>query len=54
MASRLPEKFDFTHDWVRAGALGLTAFTLAAIFSIRPIRNAFFEFFLISHIVLIG
>ncbi|GJE84448.1 ferric reductase family protein [Phanerochaete sordida] len=50
----LPEQFDFTHGWMRWGALGLTAFTLAAILSLRPIRNAFFEFFLISHIVLIG
>ncbi|EKM59392.1 uncharacterized protein PHACADRAFT_169942 [Phanerochaete carnosa HHB-10118-sp] len=50
----LPEQFDFTHGWMRWGATGLTAFTLAAILSLRPIRNAFFEFFLISHIVLIG
>ena len=39
---------------MRWGAVGLTAFTLAAVASLRPIRNAFFEFFLISHIILIG
>ncbi|KAJ3554162.1 hypothetical protein NM688_g3250 [Phlebia brevispora] len=50
----LPEKFDFTHGWMRCGAAGLAAFTLATILSFRPIRNAFFEFFLLSHIVLVG
>ena len=50
----LPEKFDFSHGWMRWGAVGLIAFTLAAITSLRPLRNAVFEFFLISHIVLIG
>ncbi|KAI0347380.1 hypothetical protein BDW22DRAFT_1404940 [Trametopsis cervina] len=53
-SSGLPQKFDFTHAWIRWGAVGLVAFTLATIFSIRPIRNAFFEFFLITHIILIG
>lgn len=53
-SSGLPEQFEFTHGWMRWGAVGLAAFTLAAILSLRPIRNAFFEFFLISHIVLIG
>ncbi|KIJ94088.1 hypothetical protein K443DRAFT_111053 [Laccaria amethystina LaAM-08-1] len=38
---------------MRAGALSLVALTLATILSIRPIRNIAFEFFLISHIVLI-
>ncbi|KAI0775988.1 hypothetical protein BD413DRAFT_257872 [Trametes elegans] len=52
--SGLPEKFDFTHGWMRWGAVGLAAFTLATILSVRFIRNAFFEFFLISHIVLVG
>ncbi|KAI0832548.1 hypothetical protein BC628DRAFT_1309259 [Trametes gibbosa] len=52
--SGLPEKFDFTHAWMRWGAVGLAAFTLATIFSVRFIRNTFFEFFLISHIVLVG
>ncbi|KAL7282503.1 hypothetical protein ACG7TL_003974 [Trametes sanguinea] len=32
----------------------LTAFTLATILSVRFIRNAFFEFFLVSHIILVG
>lgn len=50
----LPEKFDFTHGWMRWGAVGLAAFTLATLFSVRPVRNAFFEFFLITHIILIG
>ena len=51
---RLPEQFDFTNGWMRWGATGLAAFTIAAVMSLRPIRNAFFEFFLISHIILIG
>ncbi|EIW61249.1 uncharacterized protein TRAVEDRAFT_69649 [Trametes versicolor FP-101664 SS1] len=52
--SGLPEKFDLTHGWMRWGVIGLAAFTLATIFSVRFIRNAFFEFFLVSHIVLVG
>lgn len=36
------------------GAVGLTAFTLATILSIRPIRKMFFELFLVGHIVLIA
>ncbi|KAF9534178.1 ferric reductase NAD binding domain-containing protein [Crepidotus variabilis] len=51
--SGLPAQFDFSHHWVRAGATGLGALTLAVILSIRPIRNAAFEFFLVAHIVLI-
>ena len=50
----LTEKFDFSHAWMRWGATGLTAFTLATILSVRFIRNAFFEFFLVSHIILVG
>ena len=38
---------------MRAGALALTAFTLATMLSVRPIRTRFFEFFLVTHIVLI-
>ncbi|KAF9451639.1 hypothetical protein P691DRAFT_337963 [Macrolepiota fuliginosa MF-IS2] len=53
LVSGLPEQFDFTHDWVLSGALGLGALTLAAILSLRPIRTAAFELFLVSHIVLI-
>jgi len=49
----LPQKFDYTHGWMRWGAVGLTAFSLATALSLRPIRHAAFEFFLISHIVLI-
>ncbi|KAI0650622.1 ferric reductase NAD binding domain-containing protein [Trametes meyenii] len=52
--SGLPEKFDFTHGWMRWGVVGLAAFTLATILSVRFIRNAFFEFFLLSHIFLVG
>lgn len=37
-----------------AGAIALVAFTLATFISFRPIRNTAFEFFLISHIVLIA
>ncbi|TFK43398.1 FAD-binding domain-containing protein [Crucibulum laeve] len=51
--SGLPQQFDFTHDWMRSGAVGLTAFSIATLLSVRPIRNMAFEFFLISHIVLI-
>ncbi|KAH9943327.1 ferric reductase NAD binding domain-containing protein [Epithele typhae] len=36
------------------GSGRMTAFTLATILSLRFIRNAFFEYFLISHIVLVG
>ncbi|EMD40636.1 hypothetical protein CERSUDRAFT_111219 [Gelatoporia subvermispora B] len=50
----LPEKFDFSNGWMRWGATGLTAFTLATIMSIRIVRNMFFEFFLVSHIFLVG
>ncbi|TCD66927.1 hypothetical protein EIP91_000705 [Steccherinum ochraceum] len=50
----LSEKFDFTHVWMQCGAVGLTAFTLAAIMSVRPIRTAFFELFLVGHIALIA
>ncbi|KAH8118598.1 ferric reductase NAD binding domain-containing protein [Phellopilus nigrolimitatus] len=52
-ASGLPEKFGLALGWMRWGVAGLTAFTLATILSIRPIRIRFFEFFLISHIILI-
>ncbi|KAH9850710.1 ferric reductase NAD binding domain-containing protein [Lenzites betulinus] len=52
--SGLSGRTDFTNGWMRWGAVGLAAFTLATIFSVRFIRNAFFEFFLISHIVLVG
>ena len=50
----LPEKFDFSHGWMRWGVTGLTAYTLATILSIRPIRQKVFEFFLVTHIILIG
>lgn len=50
----LPEVFDFSHSWMRWGAAGLTAFTLATILSVRPVRNLMFEFFLISHILLVA
>ncbi|KAI0720245.1 hypothetical protein C8T65DRAFT_692861 [Cerioporus squamosus] len=52
--SGLSEKFDFSHAWMRWGATGLVAFTLATILSARFIRNAFFEFFLLTHILLVG
>ncbi|KAI5119903.1 hypothetical protein M0805_003707 [Coniferiporia weirii] len=52
--SGLPEKFDLSNGWMRSGVVGLTAFTLATVISIRPIRIKFFEFFLISHIILIA
>ncbi|OBZ76332.1 putative ferric reductase transmembrane component [Grifola frondosa] len=53
-SSGLPEQFDFSHGWMRWGVAGLAAFTLTTILSIRPVRNMFFEFFLLSHIALVG
>ncbi|KAF4574850.1 Ferric/Cupric Reductase Transmembrane Component [Pleurotus pulmonarius] len=54
-ASRgLGARSDFSHNWMVAGAVALVAFTLATFISFRPIRNAAFEFFLVSHIVLIA
>ncbi|RDB22637.1 putative ferric reductase transmembrane component [Hypsizygus marmoreus] len=50
----LPPQFDFSHNWMRAGAVGLTAFSLATVLAIRPIRHMAFEFFLVSHVVLIA
>jgi ferric-chelate reductase len=35
-----------------AGGVGLAAFTLGTVLSLAPIRHRAFEFFLISHIVL--
>ncbi|KAJ3573341.1 hypothetical protein NP233_g2490 [Leucocoprinus birnbaumii] len=49
----LPPQFDFTHDWVVAGAVGLGALTLAAVLSLGPVRKAAFELFLFSHLILI-
>ncbi|KAH9483266.1 Ferric reductase transmembrane component 5 [Psilocybe cubensis] len=51
--SKLPKNLDLSHNWMRSGAISLTALTLATILSIRPIRRAAFEFFLIAHIILI-
>ncbi|PPQ88881.1 hypothetical protein CVT25_009116 [Psilocybe cyanescens] len=51
--SGLPTTLDLTHNWMRSGATSLTALTLATILSVRPIRRAAFEFFLVTHIVLI-
>ncbi|KAF8607662.1 hypothetical protein BDV93DRAFT_603451 [Ceratobasidium sp. AG-I] len=39
---------------MRFGVVAMVAFTLAAILSIRPIRNMAYEFFLIAHIVLVA
>lgn len=38
---------------MRWGVTALTALSLAAVLSLRPIRQRFFEFFLVSHIILI-
>ncbi|KAF9008933.1 hypothetical protein BDQ17DRAFT_1388624 [Cyathus striatus] len=51
--SGLPAQFDFSHNWMRSGAVGLAAFTFATFLSTRAIRNMAFEFFLLSHIALI-
>ncbi|PPQ99070.1 hypothetical protein CVT24_003630 [Panaeolus cyanescens] len=53
VVSGLPPQFDFTHNWMRSGAVGLGAFTIATFLSIRPIRHVAFEFFLVTHIVFI-
>ncbi|KAF9498476.1 hypothetical protein BDN71DRAFT_1385581 [Pleurotus eryngii] len=50
----LGARSDFSHNWMISGAIALVAFTVAAFISFRPIRNAAFEFFLISHIVLVA
>ncbi|KZS97904.1 hypothetical protein SISNIDRAFT_423350 [Sistotremastrum niveocremeum HHB9708] len=51
----LPAKWAVaTTNWMQSGVLGLSAFTLAALLSVRPIRNRFFEFFLLSHVILVG
>ncbi|KII94680.1 hypothetical protein PLICRDRAFT_169410 [Plicaturopsis crispa FD-325 SS-3] len=50
----LPAHFDFTNGWMVWGATGLTAFSLATALSIRPVRQVAFEFFLVSHIILVG
>ncbi|THH33660.1 hypothetical protein EUX98_g541 [Antrodiella citrinella] len=47
-------KTGFETIWMQCGAVGLTAFTLAAILSVRPIRKAFFEIFLVGHIILVA
>lgn len=39
---------------MRFGVLAMTAFTLASILSIRPIRNMAYEIFLILHIILVA
>ncbi|KAF4619569.1 hypothetical protein D9613_005357 [Agrocybe pediades] len=51
--SVLPPQFDFTHDWMRSGAVGLASLTIAVILSLQPIRHVAFEFFLVTHIVLV-
>jgi len=50
----LPEKFDLSQGWMRAGVAGLAALTLATLLSVRPVRNMAYEFFLIAHIALIA
>ena len=45
---------DWELSFIRWGAAGLVAFTVATILSVRPIRNMVFELFLISHIILIA
>ncbi|KDR83594.1 hypothetical protein GALMADRAFT_219415 [Galerina marginata CBS 339.88] len=53
VVSGLPKQFDFTHDWMRSGALGLASFTIATVLSLRPIRHVAFEFFLVTHILFV-
>ncbi|KAF8914049.1 ferric reductase NAD binding domain-containing protein [Gymnopilus junonius] len=51
VVSGLPKDADFSHDWMRCGALSLASLTIATILSVRPIRQMVFEFFLVTHIV---
>ncbi|EJD48534.1 hypothetical protein AURDEDRAFT_112965 [Auricularia subglabra TFB-10046 SS5] len=44
----------FTTLPLKCGAVALGALTLSAFLSLRPIRKAIYEFFLASHILLIG
>ncbi|KAF8974334.1 FAD-binding domain-containing protein [Flammula alnicola] len=53
VVSGLSVQSDLSHDFMRAGVLGLAAFSVATILSVRPIRHVAFEFFLVTHIVLI-
>ncbi|KAG8745535.1 hypothetical protein FRC10_007713, partial [Ceratobasidium sp. 414] len=39
---------------MRFGVVAMTSFTLAALLSLRPIRNMAYEFFLVCHIVLVA
>ncbi|EJD53556.1 hypothetical protein AURDEDRAFT_156793 [Auricularia subglabra TFB-10046 SS5] len=39
--------------WMKAGVMALTALTLTFFLSLRPVRNAAYEFFLITHIICI-
>nr|VWP00534.1 Pre-mRNA-splicing ATP-dependent RNA helicase PRP28 (EC [Ganoderma boninense] len=50
----LTEREDFGHGWMRWGAASLTSFTLLSMMSVRIIRILFFEFFLMTHIFLVG
>ncbi|KLO19817.1 hypothetical protein SCHPADRAFT_817568 [Schizopora paradoxa] len=53
-ASGLPAKFDLQNGWMRCGVVGLAAFTIATILSLRIIRVRFFEFFFVTHLILIA
>lgn len=45
--------FTLVTPWIRDGVVAITAFTLAAILGSRAIRNRVYEFFLVTHIILI-
>ena len=38
---------------MRAGVLGITALTLTVLIGIRPIRQKYYEYFLLSHILFV-
>jgi predicted ferric reductase len=39
---------------IRFGVVSMAAFSLAALLSVRPIRNMAYEAFLVSHIILVA
>ena len=44
----------FTSLQMQLGAVGLSALTLTTLLSLKPIRALLYEFFLVSHIILVG
>lgn len=55
-SKQLPQRLTdgFLQLYVAAGCVAFTCFTLIIIISWRPVRTRFYEFFLVSHIVLVA